>query len=189
MDEHPLLILVYPNSPNLKPSRTEVGSSRLWRGHLLVEDGWAFGDAWVNVDEVICPRSFIAQLYEQINNNIKNLSIMKKLFLLTILMALPIFASAYDCQVDGIYYNLIPKGNVAEVTGINDYVNYQSYNPPYNPTYIGELVIPDKISYEGLDYTVTTIGKAAFRGCSDLTSIKIPNTIIRIRSGAFSYCI
>ena len=41
---------------------------------------------------------------------------MKKLFLSTLLLALPLLASAYDCQVDGIYYNLIPKGNVAEVT-------------------------------------------------------------------------
>ena len=31
-------------------------------------------------------------------------------------------ASAYDVVVDGIYYNLIPKGNVAEVTqGDNKY--------------------------------------------------------------------
>ena len=27
-----------------------------------------------------------------------------------------IVASAYDVEVDGIYYNLVPNGNVAEVT-------------------------------------------------------------------------
>ena len=27
-----------------------------------------------------------------------------------------ISASAYDVEVDGIYYNLVPKGNIAEVT-------------------------------------------------------------------------
>ena len=49
---------------------------------------------------------------------------MKKLFLSTLLLALPLLASAYDCQVDGIYYNLIPKGNVAEVT----YQKYENGN-------------------------------------------------------------
>ena len=47
---------------------------------------------------------------------------MKKLFLSTLLLALPLLASAYSCQVDGIYYNLIPQGNAAEVTsGDNQY--------------------------------------------------------------------
>ena len=33
-----------------------------------------------------------------------------------------IVASAYDVEVDGIYYNLVPNGNVADVTkGDNKY--------------------------------------------------------------------
>ena len=41
---------------------------------------------------------------------------MKKLFLSMMLMALPLLVCAYDCQVDGIYYNLNRYDKTAEVT-------------------------------------------------------------------------
>ena len=90
-------------------------------------------------------------------------------------MALPLLASAYDCQVDGIYYNLIPKGNAAEVTsGDNQYT--------------GDVVIPEKFTYKGVEYSVTTIGESAFRSCYDLTSVTIPNSVTSIGDWAFAHC-
>ena len=77
---------------------------------------------------------------------------MKKIILSFLLLALPMLASAYDCQVDGVYYNLIPKGNVAEVTF--ESTSYKSYS--------GEVVIPDKFTFEDIEYTVTSIGNNAF---------------------------
>ena len=107
---------------------------------------------------------------------------MKKLFLSTLLLALPLLASAYDCQVDGIYYNLIPKGNVAEVT-------YQKVENgyPYSD-YSGSVVIPEKFTYEGVEYSVTTIGERAFLDCTGLTSVTIPNSVTSIGEGAFGSC-
>ena len=100
---------------------------------------------------------------------------MKKLFLSTLLLALPLLAVAYDCQMDGIYYNLIPKGNVAEVT--------------HGGTgYSGSVTIPEKFTYEGVEYSVTSIGSGAFDGCSGLTSVTIPNSVTSIGSGAFWHC-
>ena len=51
---------------------------------------------------------------------------MKKYTALMATLILSVFfsidASAYDVKVDGIYYNLIPKVNIAEVTnGGNEY--------------------------------------------------------------------
>ena len=108
---------------------------------------------------------------------------MKKLFLSTLLLALPLLGSAYDCQVDGIYYNLIPKGNMAEVT-------YQKFeNDIYYSDYSGSVVIPEKFTYEGVEYSVTSIGGNAFENCSGVTSVTIPNSVTTIGLAAFGSCI
>ena len=48
--------------------------------------------------------------------------------------------------------------------------------------------IPEKITYEGKDYTVTSIGDYAFYGCSSLASVVIPSSVTSIEYGAFSGC-
>ena len=100
---------------------------------------------------------------------------MKKYMLSIFLLALPILASAYDCQVDGIYYNLISKGNVAEVTR-------------GETRYSGSVVIPDRFTYEGVEYSVTAIGERAFQKCVDLTAVTIPNFVTSIGFDAFWGC-
>ena len=52
----------------------------------------------------------------------------------------------------------------------------------------GLLVIPESVTYEGETYMVTSIGEEAFKVCTGLTSIVIPNSVTSIGSRAFSYC-
>jgi hypothetical protein len=96
--------------------------------------------------------------------------IMKKQLLLLVLMMLPLVGSAEAVEIDGICYNLISKGNIAEVTGSN----YHS----------GDVVIPETVTYNDVTYSVTTIRKNAFTGCS-LNSIEIPSSITKICQEAF----
>ena len=51
-----------------------------------------------------------------------------------------------------------------------------------------QIVIPNKVNYEGIAYTVTGIGQDAFEGCNSLSSITLPETLTSIGSNAFSGC-
>ena len=107
---------------------------------------------------------------------------MKKLILSTILLALPLIASSYDIAVDNsdgvtIYYNLVPKAKIAEVTyGI------------FENSYSGSVNIPQTIQYNGEDYLVTSIGEYAFYKSKNLIDVTIPNSIEKIGWEAFRQC-
>lgn len=53
---------------------------------------------------------------------------------------------------------------------------------------ISDLVIPETVSYDEKDYSVTSIGRGAFWNCNSLTSINIPNSVTSIGEGAFYNC-
>ena len=105
---------------------------------------------------------------------------MKKFTALMTTLILSVFfsivASAYDVKVDGIYYNLVPNSNVAEVTkGDNEYKR--------------DITIPSSIKVNDTEYSVTSIGESAFYFCDYLTSVTIPNSVTSIGSEAFYKCI
>ena len=86
-----------------------------------------------------------------------------------------ISASAYDVEVDGIYYNYIAEGKAVEVT-------YGDIK------YTGDIIIPESITVNSTKYSVTSIGKQAFYLCSGLTSIAIPDSVTNIGDYAFDGC-
>ena len=100
-----------------------------------------------------------------------------KIFLLALLANLfTLTVSAYDANIDGIYYNL--NGDEAIVTTSNNVTK----------VYSGDIVIPQKITYKDKTYEVKSIGELAFKHNSNLTSITMPEGIISIGPQAFSGC-
>ncbi|MBQ9576851.1 MAG: leucine-rich repeat protein, partial [Muribaculaceae bacterium] len=94
-----------------------------------------------------------------------------------------ISVKAYDMFVNGLYFNI--TGNEAAVT----YIDYNSnYGHNYYSQYSGHVTIPDKVTYNGLNYTVTVIGPYAFENCKNMTSVALPNTITTISNSAFHNC-
>ena len=112
-----------------------------------------------------------------------NYTTMKHLFKFTLLLLallLPVAALAYDFEVDGIYYNIFNDNEVA--------VTYKGYSYyAYSDEYSGEVEIPETVTYNGMSYSVTGIGRYAFSGCP-VTSVNIPNSISFIEQGAFGSC-
>ena len=56
------------------------------------------------------------------------------------------------------------------------------------PSNITEANIPQKVTYKGVDYSVTSIGNSAFSGYSNLTSVTIPDSVTSIGNHAFYGC-
>jgi len=55
-------------------------------------------------------------------------------------------------------------------------------------TILGELIIPSKVEYNSVPYTVTSIGTRAFMYESGLTGVTFPNTLEKIGNSAFAGC-
>ena len=120
---------------------------------------------------------------------------MKKQLLLFAMILLPLVASAYDIEVqnaDGktIYFNYINNGTELQVT----YKSWSASGRYGNLTYtyhgyegVTDLVIPEEVTYMERTRKVTSIGGNAFKGCTALKSVTIPNSVTYI-GNSFEGC-
>ena len=52
----------------------------------------------------------------------------------------------------------------------------------------GKVIIPEKVSNKGIEYTVTQIKDQGFRDCVSLTNVKIPETVNYVGTCGFYHC-
>ena len=95
---------------------------------------------------------------------------MKRIFIIIIAILLPLLASAN--YINGINYDLDSSTKTATVI---------------QGSYSDNINIYSQVTYSGVTYTVTSIGKDAFSN-SDITSVTIPSTVTFINKRAFGGC-
>lgn len=97
--------------------------------------------------------------------------------LFLILSLFPANLFAYDFEVDGKCYSIISESD--KTVSIVQKTTFS--------TYTGDFVIPERVEYNGNEYSVIEIAEDAF-SYSKITSLTIPISIVKISSGAFSLC-
>ena len=99
-----------------------------------------------------------------------------RLLLLASAIATSLSAAAYSFESAGIYYN-ITGNNTVEVT----------YSDRDNNTYSGSISVPETVTNNGTEYSVTKIGEYAFQN-SAVTSVSMPECITSIGQYACNEC-
>ena len=106
---------------------------------------------------------------------------MKSLLLAGAGLLLSMSVSAHDIEVDAVYYRILSEDAVS--------VTYRGTDPnDYSGEYSGVVIIPNSVTYADNQYRVVGIEGYACSGCSGVTSVEMPNSVISIGYRAFSDC-
>ena len=93
---------------------------------------------------------------------------------------------AASITVDGINYSTA-SGNKATVAKYT-IVKATATTPADTLFYTGDIVIPEKFTYEGTEYTVVATAANSFLDCKDVTSVTLPATCVTIGRNSFKGC-
>ena len=118
----------------------------------------------------------MAEQKELFFNTIIMRKTMRKIF--TLMFAVMLAGQAWaqtTFEVDNLKYTVISDNTVS--VGAAD-----------TSQIIGDIVISSTVENGGSTYTITETSFRAFSGCNKLTSVIIPNTVIRIGDESFIAC-
>ena len=124
---------------------------------------------------------FVANVVSWPTCNLERVFFMKNIYLFKgLLFTLFLLCSnavcAYTFEVNGIFYNILSATDLTcEVTS-------------GNVKYSGKVEIPEVVTYKSRNIAVVSVSERAFKGCDELVSVSIGNSVKRIGNGAFSGC-
>lgn len=105
--------------------------------------------------------------------------LVKQFCIIIAVLWIPLFASAYDFEANGIFYNILSESNLSvEVT----------YKTSAGGSYAGVIKIPNSVIYNSKSYMVTSIGEWTFFDCDDLISVSIPSSVTSLGEQVFKRC-
>ena len=91
---------------------------------------------------------------------------------------------AANITVDGINYTTKSDGTAT----IAKYTIDKTVTPYDTLFYAGDIVIPEKFTYEGVEYTVVATAANSFLDCRDVTTVQLPATCVTIARNTFKGC-
>lgn len=100
---------------------------------------------------------------------------LNRICLIVALLLSALTASAYDFEVDGIYY----EANVSLQT-----VTVVKGDLEYN----GDVIVPNSVIYKNREFSVNAIAQEAFKNCGSLNFVELPNSVTFLGEETFSGC-
>ncbi len=129
---------------------------------------------------------------------------MKAQLITLVMLCVSFTAFAEAVEIDGVFYNLQNYSwSYGYYDANNNWVNVVSYDraaivtydPSINPwsvnnleTYQGDIVIPEKVTKDGVEYPVVGVDYYAFMKNRSLASVQLPSSVVYIYSSAFREC-
>ena len=112
--------------------------------------------------------------------------IIVSIFVLTISTGALAQAVGDKFKVGDLYYRVTSLSPTATVETTYQSGGFPHWTATEKPT--GDVVIPNSITYNGVKFEVTAIGYSSFIQCTNMTSITIPESVIKIKEVAFIAC-
>lgn len=88
----------------------------------------------------------------------------------------------YDFESNGIYYMITDTEAKTVIISYNEDANSNRIK------YAGDIVIPEKVKVNGIEYTVEGYSLSTFQECTELISIELPESIHSISKQSFEGC-
>ena len=111
------------------------------------------------------------------------------LLIVLFLLLTQVVSAANGVLINGIYYRFDSSKKEAEVTYGPNSENVSGYLDDTSLTYYTNTVtVPQSVTYNGVTYKVTSIGRGAFAVNRRLKKVNLPESLVSIQPGAFAWC-